>query len=41
LRGIAGANAEMAINGTCFNTVRMINILGGVRPFIEKLRSIA
>jgi transposase len=37
LRGLDGANAEMSINCTCFNVVRMITILGGVRPFINKL----
>lgn len=40
LRGIEGANAEMAINCSCFNIVRMINLLGGVRLFIEKMKSI-
>jgi len=38
LRGINGAKAEMAINSLCFNVARMITILGGVRPLIEKLR---
>ena len=37
LKGLDGVNAEMAINATCFNVARMINILGGVRPLIEKL----
>lgn len=40
IRGLNGANAEMSINCTCFNVVRMITILGGVRPFIEKVREI-
>ncbi len=39
LRGKEGANAEMAINCTCFNIARMITLLGGVRPLIEKLMS--
>jgi len=37
LRGLEGVNAEMAINGTCFNIVRMITILGGVRSMVKKL----
>ena len=36
MRGIDGANAEMAINCTCFNIARMITLLGGVRPFIKE-----
>jgi transposase len=37
IKGLEGANAEMAINCTCFNIVRMITLLGGVRPLINKL----
>ena len=37
LRGKSGVRAEMAINATCFNIARMITLLGGVRPMIEKL----
>lgn len=37
MRGISGANAEMAINCTCFNIARMITLLGGVCPLISKL----
>lgn len=38
VRGLAGANIEMSINCTCFNLVRMLTLLGGVRPFIEKMK---
>jgi transposase len=37
LRGLDGVNAEMAINATCFNIARMLTILGGVCPFIQKI----
>lgn len=37
LRGRKGTNAEMAIMATCFNLVRMINIMG-VSALIEKLQ---
>ena len=37
MRGISGANAEMAINCTCFNISRMITLLGGVSALISKL----
>lgn len=37
LRGLEGANAEMAINGTCFNIARMITILEGVSPLVKRL----
>ena len=35
-----GANAEMSINCSCFNIVRMIKLLGGVCQFINELRKI-
>ena len=38
LRGLEGANAEINMLGTCFNIARMINILGGVRPTIARLK---
>lgn len=38
LRGLAGVNIEMSINCTCFNLVRMLTLLGGVRSFIEKMK---
>lgn len=37
LRGIAGVNAEMAINATCFNIARLITLFGGVRPMLARL----
>jgi len=37
LRGLNGINAELGILGTCFNVARMITLLGGVRPMIDKL----
>jgi len=40
LRGISGVNAEMAINASCFNITRMLTLLGGVHPFIDKLEGI-
>lgn len=40
LRGKTGANAEMAINATCFNVTRLIRLLGGVRPLIDKFKEI-
>ena len=39
LRGLKGVNAEMAINASCFNIVRMINLLGGVEAFIEEIKT--
>jgi transposase len=39
LRGLAGVNSEMSINCTCFNLVRMLTLLGGVRPFIEIMKN--
>ena len=36
MRGIKGAKAEMSVMATCFNMVRMINLLG-VSGLIEKL----
>lgn len=40
LRGLEGVKAEMSINSTCFNLVRTINLLGGVRSFIDKITSL-
>jgi hypothetical protein len=37
LRGLSGINAELGILGTCFNVARMMTLLGGVRPMIDKL----
>ena len=37
LRGLDGINAELGLLGTCFNVARMITLLGGVRPMINKL----
>jgi len=39
LRGLKGVNAEMAINASCFNIVRMINVLGGVEAFIKEIET--
>ena len=39
MRGLKGVNAEMAINASCFNIIRMINILGGVELFINKIKT--
>ena len=41
IRGKKGAQAESSILGTCFNIVRMINILGGVAAFVERIREIS
>ena len=38
LRGIKGANAEMAIMATCYNLVRMINIMG-IQEFIAQIKA--
>jgi len=38
LRGINGTNAEMAILATCFNIVRMTNIMG-ISEFIDKIKA--
>jgi transposase len=40
LRGLEGANAEMAINASCFNIARMLTLLGGVRPLLNKLKEV-
>lgn len=40
LRGMKGINAELGIAGTCFNIARMITLMGGVRPLINKLEQI-
>ncbi|MBL4658179.1 MAG: IS1182 family transposase, partial [Flavobacteriales bacterium] len=40
LRGINGVKAEISLLGTCFNLSRMITIVGGVKPMIERLQSI-
>ena len=40
LKGQDGANAEMSLNCSCFNIVRMIKLLGGVCQFINELRKI-
>ena len=37
LRGLEGVNAEMSLNATCFNIVRMISLLGGVGPTMKAL----
>lgn len=37
LRGLRGANAEMSLNATCFNIVRMISLLGGVGPAMKAI----
>ena len=37
LRGRLGVQAEMAIHATCFNIARMMTLLGGVQPMIQKL----
>lgn len=38
LRGLENVNAEASLFCTCFNLRRMITLLGGVRPMIEKLK---
>lgn len=38
LRGTKGTNAEMAIMATCFNLVRMINIMG-ISELIEQIKT--
>ena len=38
LRGLEKVNAEASLFCTCFNLRRMITLLGGVRPMIEKLK---
>jgi transposase len=40
LRGLDGAKAELSLLATCFNIARLVTIMGGVRPMIEKLRYI-
>lgn len=40
LRGFEGVNAEFSILASCFNLARMLTILGGVRPMIEKLKTL-
>ena len=40
LRGLENVNAEASIFCTCFNLRRMMTLLGGVRPMIEKLKLI-
>jgi transposase len=40
LRGREGVQAELSIVATCFNIVRMITLLGGVKGFIERLSTV-
>ena len=40
LRGLEKVKAEMGILASCFNIVRMINIIGGVEEMILKLNSL-
>ena len=40
LRGVEAINAELGLLGTSFNLVRMITLLGGVRPMISRLTEI-
>lgn len=40
LRGIESINAELGLLGTSFNLVRMVTLLGGVRPIISRLKEI-
>jgi len=40
LRGVEAINAELGLLGTSFNLVRMITLLGGVRPIITRLTEI-
>jgi len=37
LRGLSGVKAELSVLGTCFNIARMITIMGGVRPLMQKI----
>ena len=37
LRGLEKVNAEASLFCTCFNLRRMMTLLGGVRPMMEKL----
>lgn len=38
LRGLEGVKAELSLLGACCNIARMITIMGGVRPLMEKLK---
>lgn len=40
LRGLKGANVELSILATCFNVVRIITIMGGVKPALLKLKPV-
>ena len=40
LRGLAGTNAELNLLASCFNAARLITLLGGVQPMIQKLGQI-
>ncbi len=40
LRGLAGINAELNLLASCFNMARLISLLGGVKPMIQKLGQI-
>lgn len=40
LRGLEKVKAEMGILASCFNIVRMINLIGGVEKMISKLSSL-
>lgn len=40
LRGIEAINAELGLLGTSFNLVRMVTLLGGVGPIINRLTEI-
>lgn len=40
LRGRRGALAEASLLSTCFNMIRMVKLLGGVRGFVAKLATV-
>ncbi len=39
LRGIDGVKAELSLLSTAFNLTRMITIIGGVKPLIDKIKA--
>jgi transposase len=40
LRGRAGALAETSLWATCFNIVRLIGLLGGVKPLVQRFQAV-
>jgi len=40
LRGTEGVNAELSLLASCFNITRLITLLGGVQPMVQRLKTL-